>query len=118
MQVLREIAEQTKIVAPELLDMPDIPIETGHIWQWFLELSRGRPTGWNVEPIPWADFLAYFDLYGFRPQSWELQALRLIDDAFIQSRNAPQKKAVGKASDFRMNQTGPQQLIEEEPGGR
>lgn len=48
-----------------------------------------------MEPISWADMQAYFGLMKIRPHRWEVDAVRALDDAFLDSRNKPKSVAKG-----------------------
>lgn len=86
LQVLRDVQRQTGIVAEELSNLPSVPFEAAHVWEWFRELSDARQVGMDVSPIAWADISAYFALRRVEPQQWEIDAIRLIDEAYLESR--------------------------------
>lgn len=40
----------------------------------------------DVSPIAWSDIRAYFELRKIDPKQWEIDAIRLIDEAYLESR--------------------------------
>lgn len=101
-----EIKEQTGVEAPELKALPPLPEETGHIWIWFEDLSSARGAGFTINAISWHDVWAYFDLKRVRPQAWEVQTLRALDDAFLQSRVETTGTAVADSKALKNRMTG------------
>lgn len=73
-------------MAPELANLPELPRETAHLWEWYQDLSGARGAGFSINAISWIDLWAYFDLKRMRPEPWEVQTLRALDEAFMQSR--------------------------------
>lgn len=101
-----EIARQTGVVAPELQTLPSVPYETRHLWRWFCDISRARTAGWGVDPISWTDAWSYFRMLRIRPQPWEVEAIRALDDAFIFSRQQKTAGTVRQAGDLRRKLSG------------
>jgi hypothetical protein len=93
-------------VAPELANLPDLPEETAHIWQWYCDLSSARGAGFSINAIAWTDIWAYFDLKRMRPEPWEVQTIRALDDAFLVSRIDEATGSVAGAKSLKSRMTG------------
>lgn len=106
LRLLTEIREQTGIVAPELEALPELPDETAHIWQWFVDLSSARSAGFSINAISWTDIWSFFALKRIQPDPWEVQTLRAIDDAFIFSRIDKASGATADAKSLKQQMTG------------
>lgn len=89
------------MVAPELASLPQVPLETAHIWRWFLDLNGPRGAAFTVNPISWADTAAYFNLKRIRPDPWEIDLLRSLDDAYLAIQNGETDSAVASAKALR-----------------
>jgi hypothetical protein len=62
------------------------PKAAQYLWDWFLELCRGRPSGGvGLSPIPSVEIASWADLARLRPTSWELAVLRKLDSALLKS---------------------------------
>lgn len=90
------------------MELPTLPSELEHVWQWYVDLSAARSAGFaDLNPIPWSDFAAYFQLIGVRPNQWEIEAIRQLDIAFLNSRTNPAKVADSAATfSSRLNKDG------------
>lgn len=86
LRLLYEIRQQTGVVAPELVNMPELPRGAEHVWSWYCELDAKRQSGMSINALSWSDIRAYFSLKGITPSPWELRALTRLDDAFLVSR--------------------------------
>lgn len=88
LQVLNDIHRQTQILAPELRNIPPLPLAAEHVWFWFCDLSGSRGVGGmgEIQALSWADIAGYFDLIRVKPENWEVSAIRQLDDAYLQSR--------------------------------
>lgn len=104
--MLIEIREQTGVIAPELANLPDLPDETAHIWNWYGDLSAARGAGFSINAIAWTDIWAYFDLKRMRPEPWEVQTIRTLDDAFLVSRVEEATGSVAGAGALKGRMTG------------
>lgn len=50
------------------------------VWLYFIELHNSRSyNASGVNPISYADILAYFTLLGIEPQEWEIQVIKRLD---------------------------------------
>lgn len=93
LQTLLEILKQTGVKAPELASLPRLPVEVAHIWDWFGDLNSARGAGMALEAISWSDMRAYFEMVSVKPTRWEINALRRLDGAWLESRSGRKKKA-------------------------
>ena len=92
MEVAYEIRELTGVVTSEMKAAPDYPWDTRYIWEWFIDLSRGRSIGaMAVNAISWADMYAYFSLIGIKPMRWEVDAVRALDTIFLEARSTDEQ---------------------------
>lgn len=56
------------------------------VWRWFIDLSAARSVGMGgALGITYLDIHAYSQLHGIRFESWELSAIRQLDNAFLNS---------------------------------
>lgn len=93
LQVLEDIRRQTGVVAPELADAPQLPAAGMYLWQWFQDLCRSRPQGFNsVLPLAWSEVDSYFRLIGVRPRPWEVEILYALDVLFVDVMNDDRKR--------------------------
>lgn len=83
LQVLMDIKAQTGIEAPELKSLGVCPPATQHVWDWFCDLSRARTFGMTANPITWPEMSAYFGLMGIKPCRWEIEAVKRVDETFL-----------------------------------
>lgn len=64
--------------------MIELPESCYHIWKWFIDLDSSRSSnGFGIDPINYADVLAYFNLYDIEPMDYELQAIKKLDSIAI-----------------------------------
>jgi hypothetical protein len=89
------------VVAPELASLPQVPLESAHIWRWFLDLNAPRGATFSVNPISWTDTASYFGLKRIRPDPWEVDLLRSLDDAYLAIQNGETDGAVASAKALR-----------------
>lgn len=112
LQTYLDIERQTGVRAAALDEIPPLPFEAEQVWQWFGDLNRARGSGMvGPESLSWSDVCAYFQLLGFRPSRWELEALSRLDDKYIASRlggDAGRGK-LSNAKALRRNLTGDKQ---------
>lgn len=63
-----------------------MPLDTAHVWGWFLDLHTARTSGMSANPISFTEIDAYCRLNGLALSSWELGLLRRVDvEALLQS---------------------------------
>lgn len=98
-QELESVWRQTGNKPKELLDLVELPESCQDIWGVFLSLHNSRSYGMSMNPISYSDIKAFFDLYGIKPESWEVQAIRLLDVTVMnvlmekQSKNSKSKQS-------------------------
>lgn len=64
--------------------MIELPESCYYIWKWFIDLDSSRSSnGFGIDPINYADVLAYFNLYDIEPMDYELQAIKKLDSIAI-----------------------------------
>jgi hypothetical protein len=67
-----------------------IPPEIAYLWEWFWDVSAGRPASNGVMlMIPATEIRAWQELNGIRLKPWEMHTLRALDRLFIEISNAP-----------------------------
>lgn len=65
---------------------PPLPREMRYLWRTFLSLHRARGSnGWGANPIAWSEIDAFCRLTGTALDPWEVDAVRAVDEAFIES---------------------------------
>lgn len=45
------------------------------VWDWFLEIDKGRQIGMEANAISWSDLGEWQRITGARPEPWELNAM-------------------------------------------
>ncbi|MDI6742662.1 MAG: hypothetical protein QMD11_07970 [Smithella sp.] len=69
---------------PEQLKPVDIPDFVNYLWQWFLELSRGRGYAeYGPMPLSYSEIKAWAQLTKTELQSWELNVIKKIDLIYL-----------------------------------
>lgn len=84
-EVLEALAEKWGRPPAELIG-PPLPCAAEHVWSWFCDLSCGRTAGMALNPITWEALSAWAAFRGVTLQQWEIDALRALDSAFLESR--------------------------------
>lgn len=66
--------------------VPELPPALSYLWTAFWRIRRRR-TGGGFGPaaITWADIGAFSQLSGMRFAPWEIEAIELLDDAWLAS---------------------------------
>lgn len=65
---------------------PELPTPLRYLWNHFAMLHRARGgNGFGPNPLSWSEINAYCQLNRTSLTSWELEALRLLDDAYLMS---------------------------------
>ena len=70
---------QLKRVPKELEDLVELPDCMREYWSWFLRLSNRRPQGMGVSSILYSEMLAFFELIGVVPESYEIEVIEAFD---------------------------------------
>jgi len=72
------------------------PSLVGHIWQWFVELTRTRSSnGFGMNPINYSEIDAWSRLTRRKPTLLEIYALTQIDAAYLEQQHK-QSQSKGK----------------------
>lgn len=78
--------------APEL-DVPPLPALCGDVWRLFLELHKRRTrNGFAPAPIDEARLLQWQQLHGATLTPWEIEAIFLLDAAWLSDCEEQQAK--------------------------
>lgn len=65
---------------------PKLPREMRYLWRTFVSLHRARGSnGWGPSPIAWSDIDAFCRLTGVALDPWEVEAIRAVDEAFLET---------------------------------
>jgi hypothetical protein len=69
---------------PEEYQSLPFPTLIGHVWYWFIELSRTRgSSGFGPNPITYQELKAWSQLTGVAPTSTEVQAIMTLDLVYM-----------------------------------
>lgn len=82
---LYAVERQTGETLAALLAAGDPPEETRYLHNWFLRLSNRRQVGMAAGPLTWPQIESFFRLMRVRADEWELRALELLDNAWLES---------------------------------
>ncbi len=77
----------------------DCPEGGEFVWAAFVQLSSTRPRGWGPGPITFAEVLAWQHLRNLKLETWELDALRQMDSAYLEEADARQKRDAKKSKE-------------------
>lgn len=68
----------------KVITAPELPAALRYLWNIFAMLHRCRGgNGFGPNPIAWSEVLAYCQLTRLSLTAWELEAIRLLDDAYL-----------------------------------
>lgn len=76
---LQSLYESTGI-EPEEFSRAEIPVETEHIWAWFLSLHAGRVPG---APLAYTEIEAWTRMTRTSLSPFELRAIKEVDFEFL-----------------------------------
>ena len=89
---LRAVEERTGITPKALRDAPQCPKGCEELWRVFNELHSCRGSnGWGPNRITYGDIDAFQRVTGIRLKSWELEAIRKADRAYLNDWTGRQK---------------------------
>lgn len=94
---LEAVARQTGEEV-EGLDDDEPPEDTAYLWQWFCRLSTRRQSGMGPAPLAWPQIDAFFRLQDVVPDDWELMAIELLDNAWLEAAAEAESKRSEKGS--------------------
>lgn len=93
---LEQIETATGVTPPEAIP-PEHPTVAMYLWEWFLDLARGRPVnlGMGAGTLSYDIVKAWLDLRGHIVYDWEIDALLRLDSVWVQVMNGEEKPASG-----------------------
>lgn len=69
---------------PKKLEEPYFPGIVAHVWDWFCELNKARPSaGFGVSAITYPDIFAWAQLSCNVPTPWEVSLIKKLDSLFL-----------------------------------
>jgi hypothetical protein len=90
-----EAIERKTGIRPKELDECEMPRESAHVWEWFLDLHSARSgNGYGPNPISYMEIWAWAKLKGIAVRAHEADMLRALDAAYLEEalRNAGGKQ--------------------------
>lgn len=75
---LTAVYEQSGILDAALIPL-EYATELSYIWEWYLDISAGKPSGFGPSRVPPSEYLAWQDLTGIKLSGFELDVLVQID---------------------------------------
>lgn len=73
---------------PKELDVPPIPFELVHVWEYFLRMNRKRTNGgMAANPLCDSDILAWQARHGIRLTPFESECIDDLDAIFLTTGN-------------------------------
>jgi len=66
-------------------------------WSWFLRLSNRRPSGMGISAIPYSEMLAFFELIGVIPETYEIDVIEAFDQVALKHYQKQHEKEQSKA---------------------
>jgi len=84
---LEQVEKATGQRPPEA-ECQEPPIEGEYLWEWFWELNQGRQAGISgPASLSWLEIKAWSELNRVQLEQWELQAIRIMENAYLQAAN-------------------------------
>lgn len=90
---MASVRRQRGIKPSEAEKPPPLPRAAAPIWRVFRELHCTRAGGFGPGPITYTEIEAYMRVMCTPLLPWEIQALRQVDNAYLQSLIAPETGA-------------------------
>lgn len=79
-------AAVARATGAEVAPAPVLPAALAYLWNHFASLHRCRGgNGFGPNPISWSEIKAYCDVTRTALCSWEVEAIRALDDEFLAS---------------------------------
>jgi hypothetical protein len=79
-------------VMPEELNIEPLPSSAVYLWNWFLEMHRGRSSnGFGANAISFLEIFAWQRVKGQTLTDWEVEGILAMDAAFLSSAAAQPK---------------------------
>lgn len=95
-------AHERQLAKHRGLDTDDLPFphDCKFVWETFCHLHGARSFGASMpNPLSWTDIHNWCELYGINLESWELDAIKVLDGVFLEvatnarpSRTTPKNK--------------------------
>ena len=79
------VERQTGATPAALIGDTELPEDADYLWAWFIRLSQRRQVGMTQGPLTWPQIEAFFRLMRVKADEWELRALELLDNAWLES---------------------------------
>ena len=89
---LEQVAKTLGQEPAELQDLPELPECASHVWRWWQQLSATRQCGMSINPISEPSIGWYFRTRRIQPLAWELDAIAIIETAFLNDYHESQPK--------------------------
>jgi len=89
---LEAVERLTKKKPKELVEQVELPESLSECWDWFLSLSKSRPSGLGVSPITYTEMLSYFSLIGIEPDKYEVDIIKMFDSIAVSSAREQEEK--------------------------
>lgn len=77
--------------------MVELPEAALYVWRWFIDLNNSRQSGMGVNPISYQEMNSYFSLHNLVPESWEIDAVKMLDGIALKHYSDQQEKENNKA---------------------
>jgi hypothetical protein len=77
---------------PEQLDVPPVPIEIKHCWDWWCKLNDTRQVSMDLCRISFVEIKAWKELYKIDISPFELDCITCIDSIYMRIRAEQQQR--------------------------
>lgn len=69
----------------KVFEEPKLSAALAYLWNHFIQIHRGRTyNGFGANPISWSDFYAYCKVTRSALSPWEVEAIRMLDEVFLE----------------------------------
>lgn len=66
----------------------EFPVELGHVWSAFINLSRTRSAGFaGANPLSYTEIKNYLELTDTQLKPWEIDTVMRLDEAYMRVQN-------------------------------
>lgn len=96
-QHLVSLWKQTKVIPPQL-DLPPIPFELQHIWDWWEDLDATRQRGLATNPITYTEIERWAFLLKINLDPFEVRCIMALDSAYMACHAEQQAKKAASAA--------------------
>jgi len=95
---LESVWRQTGNKPVELDSLVELPASMYEVWKFFIELNNARSSnGFGVNPLSYVEIDAYFRLQQIVPETWEISAIKKLDNVALEAYAEQAKKEQSKA---------------------